>query len=76
MAGRKKVPPFVDPNDVRCPKCETSNPVEIVYGLPSTEMNAAALEGVIALGGCVVNDDSPAYECRACGHAFGEVDGI
>ncbi len=56
-----------------CPKCETTNPKEIVYGLPSVEMNNAATEGVIALGGFVTSDDSPVYECRSCGHAFGEL---
>jgi hypothetical protein len=36
-------------------------------------MQLAEFEGAIALGGCVVGDDSPAYRCRDCGHEFGEV---
>ena len=67
------MPPFVDPQNVRCPKCETTNPIEIVYGMPSAEMHDAAANDVIRLGGCVVDSTNPIYECRSCGHAFGEL---
>ncbi len=66
---------FDDPSDVSCPHCGTTDPIEIVYGLPSGEMMEAAEAGAIALGGCVINDDNPAYQCRsdACGQAFGRI---
>ncbi len=64
---------FDNPEDIACPKCETSNPLEIIYGFPSEEMFGAESSGSIALGGCVVQDDNPAYRCRRCGHEFGEV---
>jgi hypothetical protein len=67
------MPPFVDPATVRCPKCETSNPVEIVYGLPSPEMEEAASTGAIALGGSIADPSAPIYSCRSCGHEFGEL---
>ena len=64
---------FDDPSDVSCPKCGATDPLEIIYGLPSAEMSEAAKNGVIALGGCIIDPDSPAYRCRneSCGHAFG-----
>jgi hypothetical protein len=64
---------FDKPENVSCPSCETPNPLEILYGLPSDEMQLAEFEGSIALGGCVMQGDDPAYRCRACGHEFGEV---
>jgi hypothetical protein len=66
---------FDDPSDVSCPQCGTTDPIEIVYGLPSGEMMDAAEAGAIALGGCVINDDNPAYQCRndTCGHSFGQI---
>jgi hypothetical protein len=35
-------------------------------------MQRAEFEGSIALGGCVMRGDDPAYRCRECGHEFGE----
>lgn len=64
---------FVDPASVQCPSCNTANPKEIVYGLPSDEMASAAHLGFIELGGCIVDDDSPAYRCRECGEEFGSL---
>jgi hypothetical protein len=47
-----------------CPRCATNNPLEIVYGAPSREMFDSALAGIIALGGGLVDDSSPAFRCR------------
>ncbi len=72
--GRKEpITVFDNPENVSCPKCETPNPLEIVYGLPSQEMQLAESEGSIALGGCVVEGDDPAYKCRECGETFGTI---
>ena len=56
-----------------CPTCESSNPLEIVYGFASAEMFDSAFSGLIALGGCTYSDDSPAYRCRVseCGTEWG-----
>jgi hypothetical protein len=35
-------------------------------------MQRAEFEGSIALGGCVMRGDDPAYRCRECGLEFGE----
>lgn len=64
---------FDNPENVSCPKCETPNPLEILYGLPSHEMQRAETEGSIALGGVAVGDDVPAYQCRDCGEQFGTI---
>ena len=47
-----------------CPRCDTHNPLEIVYGFPSSEMFDSAFAGLIALGGGDVHASSPAYRCR------------
>ena len=72
--GRKDpITVFDNPENVLCPKCETPNPLEILYGLPSQEMQRAETEGSIALGGCIIGNDSPAYQCRDCGERFGTI---
>jgi DNA-directed RNA polymerase subunit RPC12/RpoP len=73
LAGRTTLTLFDNPEEIACPSCTTPNPLEILYGLPSNEMQLAESGGAIALGGCIVGDESPAYRCRDCGHEFGEV---
>ena len=73
LAGRTTLTLFDNPEDIACPSCTATNPLEILYGLPSHEMQRAESEGAIALGGDIIGDDSPAYRCRDCGHEFGEV---
>lgn len=60
----------------KCPRCGTSNPLEIVYGFPSTEMFDAASAGRIALGGCTIDEDCAAFRCRRrdCGTEWGHFD--
>jgi hypothetical protein len=53
-----------------CPACRADTVVPIAYGFPGTEMLEASGRGEIALGGCEVSDDSPAWRCRACDHTF------
>lgn len=67
------MPLFDNPADVNCPKCDAANPLEILYGFPSPEMQEAESMGEIALGGCVIQGGEPAYICRACGERFGEL---
>ena len=64
---------FDNPENISCPKCETPNPLEILYGLPSPEMMDAEAMGTISLGGCVIQGDDPAYQCRDCGERFGTI---
>ena len=66
---------FDDPAGMSCPVCGTTDPIEILYGYPSAEMMDAASEGLIALGGCIVDPENPAYRCRnsECGAEFGRL---
>ena len=64
---------FDDPTEISCPTCETPNPIEILYGLPSPEMVDAEAMGTISLGGSATQGDDPAYQCRQCGERFGTV---
>ena len=67
------MPLFNDPANVACPTCSATNPLEILYGLPSQEMFDAENKGEIALGGCVIQGDDPAFLCRECGERFGTI---
>jgi len=66
---------FDDPSTVTCPQCGTAEPIEIVYGFPSSEMMEASAIGLISLGGCIVDESSPRFRCRAdeCRREFGEL---
>jgi hypothetical protein len=52
-----------------CPACGSGDVLRIVYGLMSAERMAGR---GIALGGCCVTAESPAWLCE-CGHRFGAV---
>ena len=49
-----------------CPRCGSTDAVEILYGYPTFEAGLAADRGEIVLGGCVVGPESAEYECRGC----------
>jgi hypothetical protein len=40
--------------------------VPIVYGYPTSELFEVAERGEVRLGGCVIGNESPDYECRDC----------
>ena len=52
-----------------CPSCGSPNVKPIVYGLPDGRMHE---DSTIALGGCVIFEDSPAFVCDECEHAWGK----
>jgi hypothetical protein len=52
-----------------CGKCGGKG-VRIVYGLPGPALVDAAERGELALGGCVIGDDDPNLQCRACGNVW------
>ncbi len=54
-----------------CPQC-AGEAVLILYGFPTPSDGEAEKRGEIHLGGCVVDEDSPAWRCRECGHEFGD----
>jgi len=60
------------PKPAACPHCGGHDLVPIVYGLPGDELIAAAKNGDVSLGGCVViGGRSPAWTCRTCHKSCG-----
>jgi hypothetical protein len=48
----------------RCPTCSSETAIRIIlYGMPMGEPDYA----IYSLGGCVIFDDMPKYECIECG---------
>lgn len=58
-----------------CPKCHAGQVAKIVYGQsPEPEALQAYIDaGRVVLGGCVVYDGAPRWQCRNCGHSFGSM---
>jgi hypothetical protein len=56
-----------------CPKCGGERVAQIVWGLvdSSPELVAELQAGLSVLGGCVVSDDDPTWECLDCKHQWG-----
>ncbi|MBR7554002.1 hypothetical protein ACFFJI_02440 [Allobacillus sp. GCM10007491] len=53
-------------NDRKCPACDSTDVIPIVYGEPDYHLASEADEGKVILGGCVVMPNSPEYHCRNC----------
>ena len=49
-----------------CPVCGSMDAVPIVYGLPGIDLWEAAQRGELVLGGCIVDPESPEFECGSC----------
>jgi ADP-ribosyl-[dinitrogen reductase] hydrolase len=47
----------------------------MVFGYPTPETFEAAEQGRVALGGCMVSDDDPAWACPICGGGIWSVNG-
>ena len=56
-------------SSVRCPRCG-GRPRPILYGMPGPEMMELAEAGLIAIGGCVIDDENPTVCCRDCGQGW------
>ena len=61
---------------LQCPKCNRKNIALIFWGYPgdcdSIEEQVERKE--IVLGGCIVTDNDPKWECNECLHRWGERD--
>lgn len=56
-----------------CPSCNSDSAALILWGYPG---NMSSIEeelekGEIVLGGCIVTDDDPKWECNDCHHRWG-----
>ena len=49
-----------------CPRCGSNEAVRILYGYPTFEAAEAERRGEVVLGGCLVGEESPDFECRSC----------
>ena len=54
----------------RCPECEGTDVVPIVYGFPGPDLADAQNRGEVELGGCVVTGADPEWRCKVCGHSW------
>ncbi len=55
-----------------CPVCGSKKIANILYGLPvfSEKLNKDIETGKIVLGGCIITDDDPAWQCTVCKKKF------
>lgn len=65
-----ETPPLWKP--ASCPFCDHGGVVPILYGLPSDVGRRWAEAGLVRLGGCALDERSPQFECRSCGHRWRE----
>ena len=60
-----------------CPNCNSKWVAEIFWGYPGNyndEMQKQVERKEIILGGCIVTDHDPKWECNNCHHQWGERD--
>ena len=59
-----------------CPECKSNSIAWIFWGYPEdTESLEESLDKKeIVLGGCLVTDHDPTWECNECNHRWGERD--
>jgi hypothetical protein len=58
---------------MKCPKCNAISVAKIFWGFPgdyaSVEEQVERKE--IVMGGCLVTDNDPEWECNVCHHRWG-----
>ena len=62
---------------MRCPNCNKEWVAEIIWGFPGNfdkEMENQVERKEIILGGCLVTDHDPEWECNNCHHRWGQRD--
>jgi hypothetical protein len=59
-----------------CPECDGKNIAFILWGYPSNleSMEVELSKKEIVLGGCMVTDHDPKWECNECLHRWGKRD--
>lgn len=56
-----------------CPSCSSPDVLRILYGEPNAEGAAMVARGEVVLGGCLLGEESPTWECMACRQMFGRL---
>lgn len=59
-----------------CAQCGSHEVIPIIYGLPDAGLLEQAEAGEVILGGCVIDEDCPAWHCGDCGHEWGRLGDI
>ena len=59
---------------LQCPSCNCKKIATIFWGYPANmkELEKEIEEKKIVLGGCMVTDHDPKWECTDCYHRWGE----
>jgi len=61
-------------NSPSCPKCNSHNVIPIKYGLPRDKQAFEPVrQGEVEWGGCCIDNNSPIWRCKSCGHPFGKI---
>ena len=61
--------------ELNCPACDKTWVAEILWGYPNMNLIQEELDkGEITLGGCLITDNDPKWECNECHHRWGERD--
>jgi len=62
--------------ELKCPNCKSEKFALILWGYLDLdkEMQNAVDNKKIVIGGCMVTDHDPKWECTACSHRCGERD--
>ena len=62
---------YIDCDNIKCPSC-SNKLVEIVYGLPSSELMEQLKQKKVCLGGCIITSkkQQAKYYCYRCGKSF------
>jgi hypothetical protein len=60
---------------ILCPNCKSGRVIYILYGEPilDDDLKRAIETRKVELAGCIVTQDSHRWECRNCGHKWGQV---
>ena len=54
----------------KCPKCDSLDVLEIIYGTPSHDLLLEEEKGKVILGGGCSDVDSPSRHCKDCKHEW------
>jgi len=59
---------------LNCPNCNKESIAEILWGYPAdiSVIDEKLERKEIVLGGCIVTDHDPKWECNDCHHQWGE----
>lgn len=59
---------------MNCPQCNSSSIAKILWGYPADmdSLKESLEKKEIVLGGCIVTENDPKYECNECNYQWNE----